>query len=380
MKIIFFGHETNVSGAEKTLYEFISELISISSHEIVLVLPNKKGSMFREYQKLPIKIEIISYTWAVRPVETDISVYHKFFNLLHFFINSIIYTNRVFKYLKEEKPQIVITNTVAVPWAAFACRIIGIDHIWVVREDFQLNGTIVSHSKFFYNYKTLFNLSKYVLMPSAEVLHRWKLNEIEFSKARIIYSNPYPKVKIDFRAKPIKDVRKAIWVGTYNHNKNPQLLLREIKLNFQKLKNWHFSFFGHGPLYEDLKNFVAESKLESQVSINVHFQSLEQFYREADVSISTSINEAFGRSLAEAAKFGAIPIYPCGSSWEERFNPGLDSVCFETNTRGSISSVLNKLENKIYYVNLRNKLYEHIQLNYNLEKPETTLVKVIENS
>lgn len=333
--------------------------------------------MYESYMRLPIKVKIIPYTWGVEPASSKKSVMKVVQNNLKFLLRYLRFTLKILFFLKSEKPDIVISNTVSIPWAAYACSVLAIEHVWIVREDFRQEGTVESLNKTIFNKDSLFNLSSRVLMPSKELVKKWNLSNDQRSKVTIIYSNPFPDVNIDFRKNLIPEIKSAIWVGTYNHNKNPFFILREIKINRHKLRNWYFNFFGEGPLYEDLRKFVEKNHLSSIVSINMHQQNLEKFFLNSQIAISTSLNEAFGRILAEASKFGVVPVYPCGTSWEERFMPGKDSLCFNLAGKDDLTSMLNKLEDENFYMYLRNNLYANIQHNYTLELPEITLARVL---
>lgn len=379
MKIVFFGHQTNASGAEKTLYEFIFSLKQATNHDLLLVLPNKKGSMYDVYKQLAIKTQIVPYTWAVEPTEYKKTFAVNIINKINFFIKYLNYTTRIILLLKSERPDIVFTNTVAIPWAAFACRFLSIKHVWNVREDFREEGTVLSVYNKLYNKNSLFDLSSVVLMPSNDLVEKWRLSKSQQEKIKIIYSNPLPQIKIDFRDNKVPKTLRAIWVGTYNYNKDPLFALNEIKNNIDKLSNWKFSFFGNGPLYEILRRFVEDNSLHSQVDINSHHQNLEKFFLESHVALSTSKNEAFGRSLAEAAKFGNIPVYPCGTSWEERFTSELNSLCFDSNSGASLTLTLNRLEDERFYRLLRSNLYDTVRSNFGLELPEVTLAQVLKS-
>jgi hypothetical protein len=94
--------------------------------------------------------------------------------------------------------------------------------------------------------------------------------------------------------------------------------------------------------------------------------------------VSTTKNEAFGRTLAEGANFGLIPVYPDKSSWEERFTPNLNSVSFDSLNTYDLAEKLFSLYDINYRQELSSALISLTKRNFDFQSPGSIVSSDIE--
>ena len=108
--IVFFGHSSNYSGAEITLYEILKELKINFDHRLHLVLPSFKGDMYAQYKNLGINCLEIPFPWTKTP--------KNFWNYIRYPNNKISifkyrrkFTKHFIAQIKDLQPKLIFSNT-----------------------------------------------------------------------------------------------------------------------------------------------------------------------------------------------------------------------------------------------------------------------------
>jgi glycosyltransferase involved in cell wall biosynthesis len=271
---------------------------------------------------------------------------------------------------------VVITNTSVIPWGGVLAQKYGFPHIWMIREDISPGGTMQAISKNYDIYKEINDLSDFVLYPSKHV--KLKLDSRIRVISDILYSSPkFMENNSESTYKYLKGIHRIAWVGSLTTQKDP-LKLIIIAETLKKLRqDFEIHIFGVGELKETLIKEIADKKLENFIIYRGHTQALVSEIRFFDFSISTAINEAFGRSLVESCEFGVIPIYPINSSWEERFIDGEFGIAYKN--IGDIAFAINALIQSIKLVEFKTRVILAFNNNFSLELPSSTLERTIES-
>jgi glycosyltransferase involved in cell wall biosynthesis len=235
----------------------------------------------------------------------------------------------------------------------------------------------------------MFSLKKYredllirssiVYFPSLKI--KEKIIEKDHDKFKILYSKP--KFPINCEAyfdnndnyQNSKNI-KVCWIGTYNAQKNPYLLLETAELLGKKV-NLHFEFFGAGPLESELREYVKNNNLSNFVKINQHKQDIWSYIKDFHAVISTSHNEAFGRVLAECARIGLIPVFAKESSWNERFIDGYTGVSFLDENKYDLARALLSIKDLNFRLSIRDNLKYEQRRNYGFKEPESIITSDI---
>lgn len=101
-------------------------------------------------------------------------------------------------------------------------------------------------------------------------------------------------------------------IGNFNQIKDQITLLKALDKIKGWLGNWRLRFIGSGPLLQQCKDYVAENKLEDNVSFEseVDHTQLPDFYRSLDLFVLPSYFEGFGCVFTEAYACG-MPFITC---------------------------------------------------------------------
>lgn len=113
-------------------------------------------------------------------------------------------------------------------------------------------------------------------------------------------------------------------IGNYQYLKDHITLLKAIDLIHQGnlIPNMRVRLIGHGPLENDLRNYVIEHHLEETVCFEkeVDHSELPQFYNSLDLFVLPSIFEGFGCVYTEAAACG-VPFMMCKGQGAAEYIP-----------------------------------------------------------
>ena len=271
---------------------------------------------------------------------------------------------------------VVITNTSVIPWGGILARKYGFPHIWMIREDISPDGTMQAISSSYDIYKEINDLSDFVLYPSKHV--KIKLDSRIRVMSDILYSSPkFMENESESIYKYSKGIHRIAWVGSLTTQKDPLKLIIIAEALKKLRQDFEIHIFGVGELREILMKEIADKKLDHFIIYRGHTQNLVNEIKFFDFSISTSINEAFGRSLVESCEFGVIPIYPIESSWEERFIDGECGIAYK-NIDDIVRTIITLIQSG-KLVEYKSRVMVAFDNNFSLEQPHFTLARAIES-
>lgn len=126
-KVLLISHSQKIGGAEKCLLELVEGLIN--NYKVFVVLPSENEN-YESFKKTGCSIIIKSYPWWVTHQSTTLNKYSQFRKLLSHLKGVLTFLNIISKI----KPNFIITNTVCVPSAAVASKILNKKHFWFIHE------------------------------------------------------------------------------------------------------------------------------------------------------------------------------------------------------------------------------------------------------
>lgn len=107
-------------------------------------------------------------------------------------------------------------------------------------------------------------------------------------------------------AKSTDKINEVLFVGRMSSEKQPNLLVDIWELIENEFPNWKLTFVGDGDELPQIKKMVNDKGLQH---VNfVGYQVPWEYYRRAKIFCLTSVSEGFGLVLAEAMKFGTVPV------------------------------------------------------------------------
>ena len=323
MRILFIQPTNSIGGAEYSLLSLVKSLHK-KKHSIFISIPQSKN---KEYTKL---LEPYGDGFVfVKPMSWHIDRkfkfgYKRFLNFLYrCYCSEGWHFTPIFKlfwFIKKNKIDLVHTNTMLAIEGAIAAKLYGVPHIQHVREPIGLDEASL--------YKFPLQKRRSLFKKIMNFLHQGVIANSEFtlnlaspyfSKGKLIcIHNPITE---DFFANQfIKDQKyssgKTIigMIGNVTSKwKNHQLLIEiaNVYKNSNSDLDVQFNIYGKLPderdlYFMELQNLIKNYKLESIVTFKDYCESVA-IYKEIDLLIHTSTQEAFGRIYIEAMAMG-VPV------------------------------------------------------------------------
>lgn len=304
-KYLFISHSAHFHGAEQAMLETIVSFLDHENCEISVIMPYRRDSILEEsLHKLGVKVYKVNstFTWWVD------NKFHK----VEFFLRNIYLFFKSIQIFLKEKPQIILVNSIVnSPVYAICGKILGIKIIWKIHE---LGDKDHAYKFHFGKNKTL----KIIYKLSDSVLYNSKFTKKYFSPNSLVEDDIiYNAVTVRRNTQPLHHVQETgIWniliSGRTSNGKGQIDIIRamNVLINEYDIKNINVQILGaiEG---EYLKKIINETNLYGLMEYIkfIPFQdSVNEYYENADIGITTSRNEAFGRVTVEYLKSGMITI------------------------------------------------------------------------
>lgn len=132
--ILFFAHSSRLAGAERSLLELVKELNNDYGALSTVILPFH-GPLEGLLQKAGAATIIAPLNWwcapnAELPEDTVIG---------ELYSQSFTWLNKNLSLLNQINPDIILTNTIVIPWGALAASLLKTPHIWMIHEFGELD-------------------------------------------------------------------------------------------------------------------------------------------------------------------------------------------------------------------------------------------------
>jgi glycosyltransferase involved in cell wall biosynthesis len=113
-----------------------------------------------------------------------------------------------------------------------------------------------------------------------------------------------------YRDKKRKQI-EILSVGRFVVEKDYSTALKVLKLlldeQYSNQKSIHYTIVGYGQLEHEIRKEIQTLDLNNEVSIIINPSNLSDYYKNADIYLSTSLNEGLSNSIMEAMSF-SLPI------------------------------------------------------------------------
>lgn len=306
MKVIYVASDNNAaSGAFICLVHLAEEMIR-RGIDAKVILPGKgDGVRLLEEAGIPF-ITIKSYSWDI-PIDAGLYLLSKVpvKRTLNYFS---IY--RIWRYLKEEKPDIVHINTIYSYVAAIASYKLNIPVVWHIREFFEedQNNRMWNRSEGY----SIMNKADEIITVSNAVYDKYK-KVFSAEKMKVIHDGVLPqKFYCPDREIFESSIVKMVCVGGLYPYKGQELLIEAIekciKNNKDNRSMMVLRIVGRGSEEKRLKDAVEKKGLQNVVIFEGFSSEPEKYYKEADIAFMSSKSEAFGLVTVEAMLAGALVI------------------------------------------------------------------------
>lgn len=330
MKILFIGHEKNFNGASYSMLNLIKALSG--NCQFIVVLPYKNGPVAETLKRENIKFYYIPFHRWVEPKNSKFQIKKLFWKLCWNKQNDIL-ANKFVQIVKNEKIDIIHTNTSVVDFGYRLSKLSNIPHIWHIREfgeeDFGIYP-LCTYKKYFQKIAD----NNYLVCVSKAVMKKFQ-GKVSPDRITLIY-NGVERKNINHN-KIYKTNGKLICLqtGVLIPAKGQAITIKAIQqLHKQGYSDIELLLAGSGRLSDlhiDISNIDGVTSL-GQVN------NLPEIRKNVDIEIVASKAEAFGRVTVEAM-MGGIPVIGSDSGGtSELIQNGKNGLFFESGNAEDLAS------------------------------------------
>lgn len=311
MKVIIVLHEASLYGANLSLNNLI-EFLSLKKYTITIVSP-KEGPYLDLLKLKNINYKIIPFQlWVHYNWKSSLLIkqlVRRVFNLFKGFYvefqnNIIIHKYRAFF---KEDINLIISNSSATNFGFKAAKFFKIRHIWFLREflnlDYQLSFYLPRHLAL----KTI-NSTDVIFSMSKAIVNHFQITNKHCYVLYDAFEKPIEKAR-NISGNKMKNsiVFNFLIVGLIRKNKGQlEAIIAFHEFLKQTTSNSSLLIVGTGNI-EPLHKKVAELGLLDKVKFLGYIENMENIYRQGNVSLVCSENEAMGRVTIESLIHG-LPV------------------------------------------------------------------------
>lgn len=352
MRIFWVSHVggDSLGGAERSLVESVAGLRE-RGVEATVVVPSagRLASMLEDAGGSVVVLPHVWWAWAGRrPAAWRIrrraaAVFH-----------SAGPYRKLAALLRQEKPDLVVTNTLAVPVGALAARSARIPHVWYVhefgREDHRLGFLLGERMTL----RLVDRLSRIVIVNSLAVREKYERLGLGARLHLVYYAVEAPSTP------PAPAERRAelelVQVGMLSSHKGQADALRAVGVLAAKGIDVRLRLVGSqaGELYARvLDDLLDELDIRNRVDFVGFADDPAPYFAAADVALMCSRNEAFGRVTVEAMNVGTPVVGARSGGTVELVDEGRRGLLY---TPGDADELATRLETLYRDGELRRRL------------------------
>lgn len=288
--LLILGHSPDIGGAELALKGLVDSINS--NFNITIIIPSTKKANSSIVNKGVEYINLDLPWWCYESHGSPTLVLEK--EMMSNF-------NRLMSI--ASKNDILMTNTLTVPWLAFAASRLNIPHIWYVHEFGDLDHGL----KFVLGYEkslSVINDTSSRVLTISDAVRKHITNVINNEKIDIIHQaiNLDELKKIEIIREPGKT--RFLFMGSIKASKGQQIAVDAIKLLIKDGYNVSLDIAGPPTNIDYLKKLEQSSKGYGEIAIKVGFYDIVNEMKTHDILLMCSENEALGRVTIEAMASG----------------------------------------------------------------------------
>lgn len=344
-RVLLVSHSPLLSGgAELSLLEVIVYLYS-KRYELKVVLPTK-GEFSKKLDSLDIPYCIAQYRWSVTYAD-DKGMVHPDIGIFN--ADSVI---EAYGIIESFKPDVVLTNTIVIPWYGYASKALGIPHITLVSEMYSKdnNFQLLPNDHIYLN--QIKNSSDFIIYNSKFTQNTYKhvFSDIESTVVYPVITIPkkHKALLSQHSVVPKSSPIKLIVYGSISPHKNQLEALKAVSILQQSDTQVRLTILGPtgtASYKKELDSYIKDNGLKNIVTFLPYNPDPFAIIAKHAIVIVPSLTEAFGRVTVEAQALGRIVI---GSNMGGTTELIQDDKTGKLYTLGNPANLAQKITDVIY--------------------------------
>jgi glycosyltransferase involved in cell wall biosynthesis len=339
IRIMLASHSHELTGgAELSLLQIIEHLHESSRFELFVVLPYT-GSFQKKLNDLGVKNKVVKYSWWAN--KSKLAPH----NLTSHHISPL---RNIIKLCNSWRPDVIVTNTSVIPWFGFAGKLLGIPHVWMLRE-FIGENFYLKYSPSAKEALRQIDESSSVIIVNSKAMKQYYLNSLGSDKIEVFYPTFKESIlkhrRVPEATKDLSDPIKIIAIGAITETKGQLDLIKAAGI--LKSRNVPFEITIMGKVVSEkyfakIKSAIKEMGVSKYVTVRKFASSFDPIVADHDVCVITSYKESFGRFTVEAMLLGKAVVATINGGSKDIIEPG-KGLLYEPGSYRDLANILEDL-------------------------------------
>ena len=341
INLVIFSHSASLGGAERSLLGLGSGLVQRYQALITVVLP-REGRLAAKLHDSGIAYLIGDYGWwCDYSLPGNLDEEKELAKSLDWLVDSM-------NDIEETNPDVLVTNTIVIPWGSILAHLTNRPHLWNIREVGELD-----HGLEFYFPKQ--EITDFIKGSSNQIITNSDAVKKELfgqakQKIKRIYTNlalpDEEKMDDGIKYYSYPDASHLLIIGQISKKKGQEdavLATIDLVQKFEKdveLIVVGQNFFGH---LDHLVKLVSDAGLENRIHFLPYQENVFPLIKQADIVLSCSRFEAFGRVPLESMLMKTAVIGTNSGGTVEQIIDGETGLLYEPGNIDQLVVQINKL-------------------------------------
>lgn len=337
LRILVFSHSANLSGAELSLLETVTVLRSMGA-EVSVILPGR-GPLEKRLGQLGVISTVVPYRFWISRVGHPL-----WKRLARRLVNAVTFPLAVAS-VQAARPDIVVSNSVAVDLGALAACVARRPHIWLLHEfvggagselTFDLGDAV--------SLGVMRRCGGRLIANSRTVAHHYR-RLLRMSNVAFLYQ---PVISMEGPAAQREDAVAGViclLLGSIEQNKGQEDAIKAIACLRSEGLDVRLQIVGptRGRYIDYLEQLARRLGVDPYITIVARFARAASFYQAADIVLVCSRREAFGRVTVEAMKAGRPVIGARTGGTAELIRPGETGLLYTVGDADDLATHIRAL-------------------------------------
>lgn len=365
LSVCIFSHSALLAGAERALLELVKELTEDYGVICTIILP-ENGPLIKKFHEVGASTFIVNYSWWC-----DLNLLFSDDIKLRLNASFLEVYKFIKKYFDRINPDIILSNTLVVPWGAITALLLNKPHLWFIHEYGKKDHNFEFYLPFQQVLKFVRDSSNIILTNSNAVKHTL-LGHSPEEKIMTIYQY----IDIEVHAHHAehhyflrKTSTKLSILGAISKTKGHKDCVLALSELVKKGKDVELIMMGASSsshFLQELNEIAKRNHLERDLQVIDFKENPYPLIEQSDIILVCSRCEAFGRCSLEAMLFKKPVIGTNTGGTPELIKEGYNGLLYRS---GDYLQLADKIQ---YFIDHPEKIPEFGECGYKLAKDNFT--------
>lgn len=305
LHVCLISHSSGLEGAERSLLELVDSLVSERGALCTVVLPNEGPLAKMLNEKGAATMQVDYGWWCAGETATELEMSRQM-------ALGCSQVQRLASALEGSKPDVIVSNTLVIPWGALAAAKLDIPHVWWVKEFGKLDHDL----KFFLEFDdvvTIIESSSNHIVTTSSAVRDLLFADVDDDLCSVAYNDrvAVPNgTNSGSRYFRFPQSTKLLFAGRVTEAKGLDDAILALKTLVEDDHDFELCVIGtvDTPFGREMRQLVSETGLTDRVHFSGFVENVREVIEEADLVLMCSKCEAFGRITAEAMLSGRAVV------------------------------------------------------------------------